>query len=164
MFQNGQFYKNIEKMFTTLYIANTERINLLYIRVLDERFKRDPTLTIEKNIDIFNSGQNRIETMEKRRTLRKAIKKREKKKENKDDSNIQSYKRYNVKKDFESALNNEIKKAKEQMLVKRRSERANIPKVSEEEDDEDTKKLIKEVQKNRPKKFFRNTDDDNETE
>jgi hypothetical protein len=58
MFENRYFYTDIEKLFPTFYAANTERINLLFTQVLDERFKRDPTLTIEKDIDIYKSRQN----------------------------------------------------------------------------------------------------------
>jgi hypothetical protein len=85
MFENGYFYKNVEKMFPTFYEANTERINLLYTQILEERFKRDSTLTIQKDIDIYKSRQDQIETFEKRRTLRKAIKRSEKNKEVEDD-------------------------------------------------------------------------------
>jgi hypothetical protein len=55
MFENRYSYKNIEKLFPTFYEVNTKRINLLYIQVLEERFKRDPTLTIQKDIDIHKS-------------------------------------------------------------------------------------------------------------
>jgi hypothetical protein len=76
MLENKYFYKDIEKLFPKFYLANTEIINLLYTKVLEEGFKRDPTLTIEKNIDIYKSRQNQIETTEKRRTVQKTIKKR----------------------------------------------------------------------------------------
>jgi hypothetical protein len=90
MFENWYFYTDIEKMFPIFYTANTERMNLLYTQILDERFKRHPTFTIEKIIDIYKSWQ-----------------------EHEEDSNMCSYKQYKAKKDFKSALNNEIKNAKE---------------------------------------------------
>jgi hypothetical protein len=55
IFENGYFYTDIEKMFPTFYAANSERINLLFTQVLDERFRRDPTLTIEKDINVYKS-------------------------------------------------------------------------------------------------------------
>jgi hypothetical protein len=79
MFENEYFYTDIEKMFQTFCTANTERINLLYTQILHETFKRDPTLTVEKDIDIYSSRQNQIKTIKKKRTLRKAIKKLERK-------------------------------------------------------------------------------------
>jgi hypothetical protein len=100
MFKNGYFYTDIEKMFLMFYAGNTERINLLYTQVLEVRFNRDPTLTVEKNIDIYKVSQDHIETIEKRRTLRKAIKRSERNKEDEEDSNIHSFKRYKSKKDF----------------------------------------------------------------
>jgi hypothetical protein len=45
-------------MFPTFYEENSERINLLYTQVLKERFKRDPTLTIQKDIYIYKSRQH----------------------------------------------------------------------------------------------------------
>jgi G:T/U-mismatch repair DNA glycosylase len=66
-------------------------------KVLEERFKRDPTLVVQKDIDIYKSKQGQIETIEKRRTLRKAIKRCGRKKENEEDSNIRSYKQYKSK-------------------------------------------------------------------
>jgi hypothetical protein len=90
-------------------------------------------LTVQKGIDIYRSRQEQIEAIEKRRTLRKSIKRSKRNKENEDPS-IQNYKRYKAKKDFESALNNEIKKVKEQKPMKRKSERNDTLEVSEEED------------------------------
>jgi hypothetical protein len=136
IFENGYFYKDVAVMFSTFYKANIERINLLYTQVLEERFKRNPTLMFQKDIDIYKSRQNQIETIEKRKTLPKAIKRNERKKESEEDSNISSYKRYIAKKDFESALNNEIKKVEEQKPIKRKSERNDTPEVSEEEDED----------------------------
>jgi flagellar hook-basal body complex protein FliE len=93
-------------------------------------------LTFEKNVDIYKSRQDQIETIEKRRTLRKAIKKHEKKKkDSKDNLNIHFYKPYKTKKDFESALNNEIQKAKQQKQIKRKSKRDSSLEVIEEEKD-----------------------------
>jgi hypothetical protein len=45
-------------MFPTFYTANNERINLLFTQVLEERFKRDQTLMVEKDIDVYRSRQN----------------------------------------------------------------------------------------------------------
>jgi hypothetical protein len=38
------------------------------------------------------------------------------------------------------------------------------PEITKDEDDNDTEKLIREHQLKRPRKFFRNTDDDNKTD
>jgi hypothetical protein len=75
MFQNGYTYEDAERIFPSFYKANSERINLLFTHVLDIRFNRDPTLTIQKVIDIHKSRQDQTETIEKRRRLRKAIRK-----------------------------------------------------------------------------------------
>jgi hypothetical protein len=83
MFQNGYSYTDIEKFFPTFYEANIKRINLLCTEVLAERFKRDPTLMVEKDIDIYRTRQDQIEIIEKRRILQKVIKKLERKKEDK---------------------------------------------------------------------------------
>jgi hypothetical protein len=47
------FLKDVTKIISLFCGENIKRINLLYAQVLDERFKKDPTLTIEKNIDIY---------------------------------------------------------------------------------------------------------------
>jgi hypothetical protein len=121
MFQNGYTYKDIEKLFPTFYKINVERINFLYQQVYAERFKRDPTLTIEKDIDIYKSRQDQIEIIEKRRTLKKLINKleRNKEEEEEEDSDTHSYKRYKAKEDFNSVLNKESQKAQQQKPIKR---------------------------------------------
>jgi hypothetical protein len=53
MFQNEYSYTDIEKNFLEFYEVNIEWINLFYTQVLEERFNRDPTLTVEKNINIY---------------------------------------------------------------------------------------------------------------
>jgi hypothetical protein len=80
MFENGYKLEDIEKQFPDFYKRNTERINLLYYQVYGERFKRNPTLKVEKDIDIYKSRQDQIEIIERRRTLKKAINKLERKK------------------------------------------------------------------------------------
>jgi hypothetical protein len=40
------------------------KINLLYTQVLDVRFKRDPTLKIKKDIDVYKSRKEQIEINE----------------------------------------------------------------------------------------------------
>jgi hypothetical protein len=49
-FENGYPYEDVEKIFPYFYKRNAERINLLYYHVYNERFNRDPTLTIQKDI------------------------------------------------------------------------------------------------------------------
>jgi hypothetical protein len=154
MSQNGYSYTDIEKLFPTFYEANTERINLLFTQVLEVRFNRYSTLTIQKSIDVHRVRQDQIETIEKRRTLRKVIKRSEKNKEDEEDSNIHSYKQYKSKKDFESVLNNEVQKAKQQKPVKRKSERDDSPKVSKQQE-KDTEEIFSQILE---------TDDDSETE
>jgi hypothetical protein len=66
-----------------------------------------------------------------------------------------------------SSVKKKKEEAKEQMSVKRKSETDDTPEVSEEEEEEeeeDIEEFFRELQENRPKKFFRNTDDDSETE
>jgi hypothetical protein len=108
---------------------------------------KDSKLKNENNIDIYKSRQEQIEIIEKRKTLRKVIKKCQKKKENEENSGICSYKWNNDKKDLESVLNNKIKNAEEQVPIKRKSQRDGNPDNSEEEEDEDTEKINKELQK-----------------
>jgi hypothetical protein len=121
---------------------------------------------IEKDIDVYRSRQDQIEIIEKRRTLKKAIKNIERKKEDEEeeeDPSIRSYKRYKAKEGFDSALNNELQKAKQQKPIKRKSERNECPEVGEEED-EDTEEVFRQIRETGPKKFYRNTDDDSEVE
>jgi hypothetical protein len=47
MFENRYSFTDIKKLFPTFYAGNPERINLLYTQVLEVRFNRDPTLTVE---------------------------------------------------------------------------------------------------------------------
>jgi hypothetical protein len=54
LFQNGYFYTEIE-MFPKFYKDNKSKINFLYTQVLEERFKRDPTLEVQKDIDVYRS-------------------------------------------------------------------------------------------------------------
>jgi pyruvate/2-oxoacid:ferredoxin oxidoreductase alpha subunit len=113
-------------------------------------------LNIQKDIYIYKSRQEKIKIIVKRRTMWKAIKKFVQKKENEKNSDIHGYKGY--------VLSNEIKKSQEQIPVKRKFERNDTSFHSEEEEDEDSEEIIKELQKNRSKKLFRNIDGENETE
>jgi hypothetical protein len=69
IFENGYFSNDVAAMFPELYEGNIKRINLLSTQVLDEIMKRDLTLAIQKDIYIFKSRQDQIETIEKRKTL-----------------------------------------------------------------------------------------------
>jgi hypothetical protein len=145
MFENGYSYTDSAKLFPTFYEVNIARINLLYIQVLQERYNRDPTLTVEKDTDIYKSNLNQIEIIEKRKTLKKAIKRTERNKEDEEDEedeDTHSYKQYKAKKDFESVLHNEVQKA-----IKRKSERDEPSETTEEEEDEDTEEIIRELEK-----------------
>jgi hypothetical protein len=75
MFQNGYFYTDIEKIFPKFYKDNKSKINFLYTQVLDERFKKDRTLEIEKNIDVCKCKQQQIDIIKKRRQLWKTNRK-----------------------------------------------------------------------------------------
>jgi hypothetical protein len=44
-------------MFPKFHKDNKLKINFLYTQVLDERFKKDPTLEIQKDIDVYRSRQ-----------------------------------------------------------------------------------------------------------
>jgi hypothetical protein len=115
MFENGYAYEDVEKIFRSFYKTNAERINLLYYQILQVIFNRDPTLTVQKDIDSYKVRQDQIETIEKRRVLKNVIRKSERNKEEAeadDDSDDHSYKRYKSKKDFESVLHNEVQKSK----------------------------------------------------
>jgi hypothetical protein len=116
-------------------------VNLLFKLVNEERFKKDPSLTIEKDTDIYRSRQNQIEIVEKRRALKKVMKRIEEDEEDEEeDEDLHSCKQYKAKKDFESVLHNEVQKP-----IKRKSERDEPSEASEEEkEDEDTEELIKE--------------------
>jgi hypothetical protein len=57
LFENGYFYTDIEKMFPKFYKDNKSKIAFLYTQVIAERFKRDPTLELQKNIDVYKSRQ-----------------------------------------------------------------------------------------------------------
>jgi hypothetical protein len=165
MFENDYSYKDVAELFLTFYEVNIAKINLLFIQVLQKRYNRDPTLVIEKDTDIYKSRRDQIETIEKRRTLKKVMKRTERNKEEEDededdeDSDIHSCKQYKAKKDFESVLHNEVQKA-----IKRKSERDEPSEASEEEDeDEDTEEIIRKHQLKKPKKFIKNTNNNNKT-
>jgi hypothetical protein len=65
MFENGYFYTDIEKKFPKFYKHNKSKINFLYTQVLDERFKKDSTLEVQKDIDVYGSRQEKIKIIEK---------------------------------------------------------------------------------------------------
>jgi hypothetical protein len=159
--------ENVEKQFPYFYKTNSERINLLYYQVYGERFKRDPTLMIEKDIDIYKSRQDQIDIIEKRRTLKKLLNKLERNKkyeeDKEEDSDTHSYKRYKAKEDFNSVLNKEVKKTQQQKPIKRKSERDETFEFTDDED-EDTEEVFRQIRECGPKKFYRNTDDDSEEE
>jgi hypothetical protein len=164
MFKNGYTYEDVEKIFRSFYRGNAERVNLLYFQVLQERFNRDRTLTVQKDIDIYKVRQNQIETIEKRKVLKKAIRRSEQNKEEKEDSDKGSYKPYKSKKDFESVFHNEVQKAKQETLIKRKSERDEPSDLTEDEEGDDTEDAIQEYRLKRPRRLIRNTDDDSETD
>jgi hypothetical protein len=101
LFENGYFYKE-----------NKSKINFLFTQVLEERYKRDPTLEVQKDIDNYKCRQDQIDIIEKRRKLRKTVKKNKKcDKRSQHDSDVRGYKRFNTMQDFDSALNDEIEQS-----------------------------------------------------
>jgi hypothetical protein len=52
--------KIIIRKISNVLRSKTERINLLYTQILDVRFNRDPTLTIQKDIYIYKSRHDEI--------------------------------------------------------------------------------------------------------
>jgi hypothetical protein len=88
-------------MFPKFYKDNKSKINFLYTQVLAERFKRDPSLEIQKNIDVYRSRQEQVDIIEKRRHLQKTSRKNKKRDQRSHhDCEIQSDKRFKAKKDF----------------------------------------------------------------
>jgi hypothetical protein len=75
MFQNDYFYTNTEKMIQKFCKDNKIKINFLYTQVLDERFKRVPTLDIYKDFDVYRSRNEQIHIIEKRIPLQKTTRK-----------------------------------------------------------------------------------------
>jgi hypothetical protein len=59
MFENGYSYEDVERIFPWFYKANAERINLLYYQVLQVRFNKDRSLTIEKRRALKKSNQKK---------------------------------------------------------------------------------------------------------
>jgi hypothetical protein len=110
LFENGYFYTDIENMFPKFYKDNKSKINFLFTQVLEERYKKDPTLEIQKDINVYKCRQEQINVIEKRRRLRKAVRKNRKHERSHHDTEIRSYKRFKAMKEFESVLNDEIKK------------------------------------------------------
>jgi hypothetical protein len=112
LFENGYFYTDIEQMFLKFYKNNKAKINFLFTQVLEERYKRDPTLEVQKDINVYKCRQDQIDIIEKRRNLRKTVKKNKKhERRSHHDSNIRSYKRFKAMQDFDSALNDEIEQS-----------------------------------------------------
>jgi hypothetical protein len=54
-------------MFQNFYQDNISKINFLNTQVIAERFKRDQTLELQKNIDVYKCRQEQINIIEKRR-------------------------------------------------------------------------------------------------
>jgi hypothetical protein len=89
------FYTDIEKMFPKFYKDNKSKINFLYTQILAERFKRDTTLEVQKDIDVYRCRQEQIDIIKKRRQLRKTVRKNKKRDQRSHhDSDIHSYNRY----------------------------------------------------------------------
>jgi hypothetical protein len=78
LFENGYFYTVIEKIFPKFYKHNKSKINFIYTQVIVERFRKDPTLELQKNIDVYKCRQEQINIIEKRRQLRKTARKNRK--------------------------------------------------------------------------------------
>jgi DNA-binding protein H-NS len=133
MFENGYYFTDIKILFPSSFAVDTERINLLYTQVLEVRFNRDPILMVEKDIDVYKVRQDQIEIIEKRRTVKKVIKRK---------------------------LKEIKKKMKTQTSIVTNGIRAkrilNLFSTTK------SKKQNSKDQK-RPRKFFRNTDNDSET-
>jgi hypothetical protein len=109
LFENGYIYTDIEKMFPKFYKDNKSKINFLFKEVLEERYKRDPTLEIQKDINVYKCRQEQIDIIKKRRQLRKTVKKNKiRDKRSHHDSDVKSYKHFKAMQDFESALSDEI--------------------------------------------------------
>jgi hypothetical protein len=120
LFENGYFYTDIEQMFPKFYRDNKSKINFLFLEVQEERYKKDPTLEIQKNINVYKCRQEDINVIEKRRRLRKTVRKNKKHERSHPDSDIKNYKRFKAIKEFESVLNDEIKKVEEASEVQRK--------------------------------------------
>jgi hypothetical protein len=135
--KNGYFYKDIEKMFSKSCRDNKLRIDHLYGEVTGLRYKKDQTMKMEKDADIFKSKKEQIEIVEQRRQLQKVTRKHKKKHVHRiyyeADSNIRSYKHFKAKKEFESALNDE-KKVKEVSEAQKKFKREDNDDTEDEEE------------------------------
>jgi hypothetical protein len=125
-------------MFQKFCKDNKSKINFLYTQVLDKIFKRDPTLKIQKDIDVYNSRKEQIEIIEKRRLFRKAVRKHKKEHVQRiyydDNSDIRSYKHYKPKKEFESTLIDKIKKVEEESEARKKFKRDDSDDSKDEEE------------------------------
>jgi hypothetical protein len=65
-------------MIPKFYKHNKSKINFLYTQVLHLIFKKDPTLEVQRDIDVYISRQEHIEIIEKRRKLQKTTRKNRK--------------------------------------------------------------------------------------
>jgi hypothetical protein len=134
LFENGYFHTDIEEMFPKFYKINKSKINFLYKQVIAERYRRDPTLELQKNIDVYKCRQEQIDIIEKRRQFQKTVRKNRKHERSHHDTEIQSYKRFKAKKDFKSFLNDEIKKVEEQSEGQKRFKRDDGDDTEDEEE------------------------------
>jgi hypothetical protein len=135
MFQNGYFYSDIEKIFPKFYKDNKSKINFLYTKVFEERFKRDLSLEVQKDIDVYRSRKEQIRIIERRRHLWKTSRKNNKHDQrSQHDSDIQSYKRFKTKKEFESAITDEIKKVEEESESQKKFKRDSSDDNEDEEE------------------------------
>jgi hypothetical protein len=125
---------DIEKMFPKFCKDNKSKIKFLYTQILNERFKKDPTLEIQIDINVYKCRQDQIDIIEKGRKLRKTVRKNRKHERSHHDSDIQSYKRFKAIKEFESVLNDEIKKVEEESEVQRKFNRDDSDDTEDEEE------------------------------
>jgi hypothetical protein len=135
LFENGYFYTDIEKMFTKFYKDNKSKINFLFTHVLEERFKRDPTLEVQKDIDVYRFRQEQLCITETRRQLPKTNRNNKKHDQRSQyDSDIHSYTYYKSKKEFESTINDEIKKVEEESEGQKKFKRDDSDDTEDEEE------------------------------
>jgi hypothetical protein len=90
-------------------------------KLLQKDLEKNPTLELQNNINVYKCRQEQIYIIEKRRKLRKTVRKNKKRDQiSHHNSDLHSYKGFKAMKNFESALNDEIKKVEEESEVQKR--------------------------------------------
>jgi hypothetical protein len=135
LFENGYFYTDIEKMFPKFYKDNKSKINFLYTQVLEERFKKTKLWKFKRILMFTGLDKSRLKSLKREDSSRKQLERiKNMIRKTQYDSDIHSYTPYKSKKEIESVLNDEIKKAEEESEGQKKFKRDDSDYTEDEEE------------------------------